>query len=173
MIFSSSDGLVCVNILPAAKKIIEDETSSRYPNETGGILIGIYDENLSLATIHSATGPMEDSEHGATTFKRGVKGINEKITFAQKNTSTNLHYVGEWHSHPNNSPTPSGTDIKQMQVFAKNKQLGIKSPLLLIVGGRPAVELKWLFSLHRYKQKPLYLELLKGLKQTINTKNWF
>lgn len=161
MIFSSSNGSVCVNILPAAKKIIEDEVLLKHPHETGGILIGIYDENLRLATIHSATGPTEDSRHNAMAFERGIIGINEKITFAQKEILPNLHYVGEWHSHPNNSPTPSYTDLKQMQTFAKHKQLGIKAPLLLIVGGQPWAKLEWLFSLHTYKREPLYLELLK------------
>lgn len=161
MIFCSSNGSVCVNILPAALKIIEDEVASQHPRETGGILIGVYDENLRLATIYSATGPTEDSRNDATTFERGIKGINEKIALSQKQISSNLHYVGEWHSHPNSPPTPSHTDVKQMQTFAKKKQFGIKSPLLLIVGGRPQTKLKWLFSLHTYKKEPRYLEPLK------------
>jgi len=160
MIFSSSDGAVCVNILPTAKKIIENEILLHFPQETGGILIGEYDVNLRLATVYLAIGPTEDSQHNATTFERGVKGINAKIAQAQKRILPTLHYIGEWHSHPNNRPIPSNPDIKQMQTFAKNKHLGIKSPLLLIVGGRPQIKLEWLFSLHIYKKKPLLLELL-------------
>jgi len=161
MVFSSSDGLVCVNILPTAQEIIEKEILLRHPRETGGILIGIYDENLRLATIHFAAGPTEDSQHGAFNFDRGVKGIKEQIAVAKKQISENVHYLGEWHSHPNNRAIPSNMDLKQMQTFAKNKQLGIKSPLLLIVGGLPKEKLEWLFSLHSYKKEPLYLAPFK------------
>jgi integrative and conjugative element protein (TIGR02256 family) len=161
MIFCSSNGSVCANLLPTAREIIEIEIASKYPRETGGILIGLYDANRHLATIHIATGPTEDSRNNSMTFERGVKGIDEKIFFAQKEISPNLHYVGEWHSHPDSSPLPSYTDLKQMQTFAKNGQLGIKSPLLLIVGGKPQKKLEWVFSLHKYKKAPLFLEPLK------------
>jgi len=160
MTFSSSNGSVCVTVLPKARKVIENEMASQYPRETGGILIGAYDSNLRLATVYLATGPTEDSHHNATTFERGVKGIKEIIALINIEISPKLHYIGEWHSHPNNRPNPSHADLKQMQIFAKNKQFGIKSPLLLIVGGRPNVEFEWLFSLHIYQKKPLYLELL-------------
>ncbi|MBS1520689.1 MAG: Mov34/MPN/PAD-1 family protein [Bacteroidetes bacterium] len=161
MVFSSSDGLICVNILPDAISEIKKEILVHYPNETGGVLIGKYDENLRLATIYLATESPKDSEYGATAFKRGVNDIVNNITLAQKKLSTELHYVGEWHSHPNNSPAASPTDLKQMQIFAKTNQLGISVPLLLIVGGKPPLGLDWQFSLHRYKKKPSLLLPLK------------
>lgn len=161
MVFSSSDGLICVNILPDAISEIRKEILEHYPNETGGVLIGKYDENLRLATIYLATGSPKDSEHGATSFKRGVNEIVDNIALAQKRISAGLHYVGEWHIHPNNSPTASLADLKQMQIFAKTNQLGIRVPLLLIVGGKPPIGLEWQFSLHRYKKKPSLLFPLK------------
>jgi integrative and conjugative element protein (TIGR02256 family) len=157
MIFSSSDGFNCVDVLSDAQAAIEKEVVSHHPYETGGVLIGKYDENLRLATVYLATGPTIDSEHKPTTFKRGIEGIKDQITFAQQNISPKLHYIGEWHSHPNNKPYPSYTDLKQMQIFAKNRQFGIKSPLLLIVGGNPPSKLDWLFSLNSYKKEPLFL----------------
>ena len=160
MIFCSEDGLVCVNLLFEAREAIEKEMLLHHPYETGGILIGKYDENLRLATVYLATASTKDSKHHSTTFRRGTNGIMEAIKHAQMHLSPELHYVGEWHSHPNSSPTASYIDLNQMQIFAKRSQLGIRTPLLLIVGGSPPKKLSWSFRLHRYKKLPLFLSLL-------------
>lgn len=160
MVFSSQNGQVCVNLSHDAIVTIESGVSSFYPYETGGILIGRYDANFKLATIVKATCSSFDSEHTLFSFKRGVGNILDIIANVQKNISTELHYVGEWHSHPNNLPKPSSTDISQMQLFAKENLCKITSPLLLIVGGSPSNGLLWEFSLHKPKIKPIYLSVI-------------
>lgn len=84
MVFSSLDGSVCVLVLPEAQMLIEKEVKLRHPYETGGILIGKYDENLRLATVYTATRPPKDSKHNPTTFQRGIGGLNDEIKLAQK-----------------------------------------------------------------------------------------
>jgi integrative and conjugative element protein (TIGR02256 family) len=158
MICSSPDGSICIQLKSEAKRIIEQDIAKFHPYETGGILIGAYNENLKLATIYSATSSSIDSKHGYTSFDRGTDNILESIEKVKISILASLHYLGEWHSHPNNSPKPSGQDLKQMQKFAKNKLHGIRSPLLLIVGGIPMQNLLWQFSLHRHKKSTIYFD---------------
>ena len=40
----------------------------------------------------------------------------------------NQYYLGEWHYHPNSSPTPSRSDIEQMLSLSHDKKL-------IILGG--------------------------------------
>jgi integrative and conjugative element protein (TIGR02256 family) len=158
MIFSSQDGRLCIEILLHAQQIITEEVAKHHPYETGGILIGKYDENLKLAAVYTATKANNSSIHRFMSFERSPRGIGEEIKRAQEKISSDLHYIGEWHTHPDNRAIPSCSDLQQMQVFAKNRQLGIKSPLLLIVGGSLKTGLIWGFSLHRHRKKPLYFK---------------
>ena len=43
-------------------------------------------------------------------------------------------YVGEWHTHPDNEPTPSTTDIRALEEIANHHKVKIKNPILLIMG---------------------------------------
>ena len=160
MVFSSDNGFQCVILLSEAQHTIKNEISMHHPNETGGILIGKYDDNLKVAIVYLATRSSFDSIHKAASFQRSSTDILSNINVAKELYSSSLHYLGEWHSHPNNNFNPSQTDLKQMQSFAKIKQLGISAPLLLIVGGSHSRGLEWQFSLHRFKKPTIYLSTL-------------
>lgn len=45
-----------------------------------------------------------------------------------------LHFVGDWHTHPQAIPNPSSVDIRSMiECFNKSKH-GLKAFLIIIVG---------------------------------------
>lgn len=103
--------------------------------ETGGILLGFYSADLKRAEISRAIGPTSDSSSGQTWFVRGIKGLNRllhKLWILRKD-----YYLGEWHYHPNASPTPSNVDISQLEAIAKSKKHSCPEPVLVIVGGDP------------------------------------
>lgn len=100
--------------------------------ETGGILVGSYDESLGLALIHQASGPPVDSKRGFFGFSRGRKGANEWLASLWKQGS---YYLGEWHLHPAASPRPSATDLRALAQIARDPNYSCSSPLLLVVGG--------------------------------------
>ncbi len=102
--------------------------------ETGGILIGNYNENLSVALVKIASGPPVDSIHSYTWFKRGTKGL-QRLLF--KVWDKKEYYLGEWHFHPNSSATPSSVDKAQMKEIAFNISYHCPEPILLIIGGTP------------------------------------
>lgn len=45
-----------------------------------------------------------------------------------------LHYVGDWHTHPERIPKPSSTDINSMQDSFRRSKHNLDSFILMIVG---------------------------------------
>ncbi len=102
------------------------------PNEFGGFLIGHYSNNQTQLNITDTILP---NKYKATPylFERDTIGIEDKLkNFYSQNPQK--YYVGEWHTHPNNLPIPSSTDIKAINVIANHKDVSIKNPVMLIVG---------------------------------------
>lgn len=161
LLFCSNDGRQCLELSPEAVAVIQEQAHLKHPHETGGILLGYYSSNLRLATVVVATPPPLGSKHGPATFERGTKGLRKLLADAKKQRPA-LHYLGEWHTHPASSPRPSGTDLWQMQDSAQRKLYGAKSPLLLIVGGKPREGLRLQASAHQVGRKPTYLNLYEG-----------
>lgn len=112
------------------------------PYETGGIIIGRYSNDSLTAHISEISNSPDDSVKQRSFFNRGIKGLQKKLDMLWEN---NYYYLGEWHYHPNSSPTPSGSDIKQMISLSKNKKLNYPEPILIIIGGNKE---RWLQSVN-------------------------
>jgi len=102
-----------------------------YPNETGGILIGQYNDNMT-AEIVTIAGPSKDSRSWKTRFNRGTKGINKLLA---EYWAQGLYYLGEWHFHPNGTPSPSGIDNNTMKSISNNSKYNCPEPIAIIVSG--------------------------------------
>ena len=100
--------------------------------ETGGILIGSYSIDLSLAHVEEATSPPKDSRFGKNWFLRGTDGLEELLR-NRWDKESRAHYLGEWHFHTRNVPSPSPQDKKQMREVARSGQYDCAEPILLIV----------------------------------------
>jgi integrative and conjugative element protein (TIGR02256 family) len=80
-----------------------------WQREAGGLLFARIDEKRII--VEEATGP----RHGdwRSRFSFGISRVR-----AQKEIDTRyplgLHYIGDWHSHPEPIPTPSGRDERTM-----------------------------------------------------------
>ncbi|WP_416383787.1 Mov34/MPN/PAD-1 family protein [Pseudomonas aeruginosa] len=108
-------------------------------HETGGILIGKYSSDGSVALISEITSHPKDSISSSVTFQRGTIGLRELLT---ARWDEGFHYVGEWHYHPGGSPEPSGPDMHTMRSIATNSKYSCREPILIILGGRPPREVK-------------------------------
>ena len=157
LLFCSSEGLVCADISLVALEEIKNHIKHHHPFETGGVLIGQYDENCRLAKVHHATKPPPDSRHTYNSFFRGIKGLKETIR-QSFHEGEQCYYIGDWHSHPSNSASPSKVDLIQMQHFARTREFGTITPLLLIVGGSHDTSYDFYVSVHYKAKKPLTLK---------------
>jgi len=101
--------------------------------ETGGILIGSYVENNTVADIKFCTGPTSDSKQWKTRFIRGKKGLLKLLNdyWIQKKQ----YYIGDWHYHPTLKAFPSQQDYSEIIKISKFEKLKCPEPILLIVAG--------------------------------------
>jgi hypothetical protein len=108
----------------------------RLPNETGGSLIGSFDMHRRVIYIVDTLPSPPDSKELPTGYIRGHEGLREREEEIKKVTGGNLHYVGEWHSHPQgHGCNPSDNyDVKLFNWITEKMMLDGFLPLMLIVG---------------------------------------
>lgn len=111
---------------------LRDMRTKGFPNETGGVLLGYYDFNISAVVVVAGLPPPLDSKSSPGSFERGVAGLTEAVAEASRRTAGVVGYIGEWHSHPpGHSASPSRDDLVQLVHLA----LGMADD------GLPAVQL--------------------------------
>ena len=143
-VFRSEDKNYTIIIYETALTKIILECEKHMNLESGGILIGNYSKDSSIAYIKDSYSP-KDSKHYSNTFLRGTIGINNIL---DKKWDEGEYYLGEWHHHPNSSSKSSRLDDIQMIKFSNNKKLNCRDPILLIIGGNPS---NWSLNLYVYK----------------------
>jgi len=114
------------------------------PNETGGVLIGVFDfVHHVIHVVHQIPAP-PDSQKQPTVYIRGSEGLKDEFARLQKETLNTLTYVGEWHSHPEgNACRPSSIDVEAAVWLSDQVRLGGAPGLMLIVGDGD--DLCWVF----------------------------
>lgn len=100
--------------------------------ETGGVLVGRYEEDDRVARVLGFSTPTPDSRRAPTGFTRGTAGLSGWL---RELWSQDAYYLGEWHLHPSAAPVPSPTDIASLRAIARDPAYQCSSPLLLILGG--------------------------------------
>lgn len=102
------------------------------PLETGGLLVGRYNELHDTAVVTGVWGPPTDSVRTRTSFRRGIRGLQRQLNSLW---GSGEYYLGEWHYHPDGSGQPSNTDMGQMVRIAKSLRYNTPEPILIVVGG--------------------------------------
>lgn len=109
---------------------IAEKGNSFYPNEIGGFLIGYYSSDLKTLHITDFLLPKK-YKNNSYLFERSIDGIVS--VFKRIFHKMKHYYVGEWHTHPNGSTMYSTTDLNAMINIAKNDNVVIENPILLIL----------------------------------------
>lgn len=105
------------------------------PNETGGILVGSFDLARNILHILAALPAPEDSEQSPTYFVRGARDLRPLMDTLAANSAGQLHYVGEWHSHPDGAAArPSSDDEGVFSYLSDNIGPG-GSPYAMMICG--------------------------------------
>lgn len=130
-----------------------DIAMKHYPKEFGGLLIGYYAEDYKICYIENTILPNK-YKSSRYSFERGKIGLKEKLTELY-NEKPRLIYVGEWHSHPDGLPIPSGTDFNAMKEIAESDEVLIQNPVLLILGITKE-QYKYKFFIHHNKNLKEY-----------------
>lgn len=132
--WAANNGEYLLEISLDAWCFLEAECSKADGREIGGILIGYYSDDHSIAIITESSPPPQDSTYGYNWFRRGVAGLRSLLAHRWQNTGRRTYYVGEWHYHPAVQVIPSGEDFSQMQEINSSSNYQSKEPIMLIIG---------------------------------------
>lgn len=102
-------------------------------DEKGGILLGPVSkkEHQVLVCRASLTGGSDTSKRAF--FRRDKRTAQQIIQYEFYNSGGKNTYLGEWHTHPSNSATPSSQDIRMIKRQFTTNEMNVDFILLFIV----------------------------------------
>lgn len=107
---------------------------AHYPKEFGGILVGEYSADFRQLNITDSVLPQTKTFKAThTLFERNSKGMEKELKKLYRENPPK-YYIGEWHTHPDNLPFPSVTDLQAMRSIVNYPRVEIKNPVLMIIG---------------------------------------
>jgi integrative and conjugative element protein (TIGR02256 family) len=84
--------------------------------------------------VETVTVPSVDDRRSRFTFFRARKPTQAAINAAWKASGGTQNYLGEWHTHPEDHPTPSWVDRRDWQRIAREARFEQDALFFLIVG---------------------------------------
>jgi integrative and conjugative element protein (TIGR02256 family) len=103
--------------------------------ETGGMLLGTFDDATGVVNVDRVAGPPPDSFLSETYFQHGTVGVQECVAAEQTRSRRLSGFIGFWHSHPCGEALPSTTDEQGMASIV-GPDGGRQRALMMIFGGR-------------------------------------
>lgn len=104
-----------------------------YQHESGGILMGrIYEHEKII--IEQLSTPSSEDKSGRYFFERNVKKAQRIVNQAWEESGGEIRYLGEWHTHPEATPSPSSVDRELLIGMLKDTKMEIDFLFLVIVG---------------------------------------
>lgn len=117
---------------PVAKIFDSYKQTKKDQNESGGILLGKVYKDLII--IDSISEPSNEDCSGRYYFVRNVQKAQRIIEEAWKESNGERIYLGEWHTHPEDTPTPSNDDKKLLSNMLKDSTMEIDFLFMVIIG---------------------------------------
>jgi integrative and conjugative element protein (TIGR02256 family) len=115
-----------VKVLQSYKQIEKSQ------HESGGILLGKVYKDLII--VDEVSLPSKEDKSGRFFFERNVKKAQSIIENAWKESNGERIYLGEWHTHPEDTPTPSNDDKKLLSNMLKDSDIEIDFLFMVIIG---------------------------------------
>lgn len=109
----------------------------RFPNETGGVLLGSFDLARKIVYIVDALPSPPDSEEWPTLYIRGRKGLRHAVGVVQEKTHGMLEYIGEWHSHPSGVRVAASCDDANVFSWLTELMQADGLPAVMMIVGDP------------------------------------
>jgi len=100
--------------------------------EAGGSLFARIEQQL--ITIEAVTGPRPTDQRTRYSYSPDRLAEQREIEAFYKH---DLHYVGDWHTHPEKIPVPSGTDERTMASRVLESKHQLRGFVFAIVGNGP------------------------------------
>jgi len=122
---------------------VKHRQQGRIKTEIGGQLFAQFVKNE--VRVIRATGPNTTDRRGWAWFRPDQRIQNVEIKRLFEN---GLHFVGDWHTHPERKPSPSSWDLESMEDCFKKSRHQLRAFVMVIVGQAMFPEGLWV-SIHR------------------------
>ena len=110
------------------------EQQKLWSKEAGGVLIGKELKDTDHYIITAASTPTRHDKRSRFSFTRSMESAQPLIDRKWEESGGIENYIGEWHTHPESKPTPSGIDQALIrQVVSDNSSPFPK--VFLVIGG--------------------------------------
>lgn len=110
--------------------------------ETGGMLLGSFDDAIGVVYVDKVSGPPPDSYLSETYFQHGIEGTSERVHAEVERTASACGFVGFWHSHPYGPAQPSKTDRQGMASIVAPDGTTRRALMMILGGAAPTWE-RW------------------------------
>lgn len=133
-------GDIEVEIMPAAvSAMLAHRQKSLFSREAGGQMFATLSANRWR--IEAATGPRNGDRRSRFHFWPDRKAEQEEINrFYERG----LEFVGDWHTHPEDVPRPSSSDLTSVGNVVRESRHALPGILMCIVGRREPPDGLWL-----------------------------
>lgn len=115
---------------PAVVGDLLSEAWRAWPNETGGVLLGISGARGSV--VRAVIGPGPAAEHARMSFLPDTDWQRAEVARLWT-TAPELEYLGDWHTHPGGSPGLSALDRKTLRSIAEYPDARQPRPVMLVL----------------------------------------
>ena len=133
-IFQKTDGGKLEIGLSALLKMLKFRQNTCWKREAGGVLIGRYIRDSLDVVVDDVTVPMRGDVRRRCSFFRNRNRHQRAIDQAWRESDGTSHYLGEWHTHPEETPTASPTDQIDWQQHLQQDIFSGDSLFFIIVG---------------------------------------
>ncbi len=120
----------------AVKVFAANIQGARNSPERGGILLGRKLKDKEDYVFDQVSEPAPGDKAGASFFKRQSEHHQSLVNGAWAESQGACNYLGEWHTHYENTPSPSSIDIKSWKKLMKGVRAPFPFIFFVIVGAR-------------------------------------
>jgi len=120
---------------PVVQHLEAHRQITKHHREAGGQLFATFAGGDVV--IREATGPRRTDQRTRTSYCADRKAEQREIL---EHHQRGLHYVGDWHTHPSEQPTPSQLDYLSIQESVRKSNHDLEAFVLIVVGTLPLLE---------------------------------
>lgn len=134
MTFSRSNGgMLRIGTEPLSTMHSYRQDGPRRP-ESGGVLLGRIMRPTPDLIVDQVTVPTPSDKRSRYNFWRSERPTQKAIEKAWTGSGGEQNYLGEWHTHPEDFPSPSHVDLQNWDRVARTALFEQDALVFLIVG---------------------------------------
>lgn len=100
-------------------KILSVQSTHTFKREIGGILIGVFDAKYGCIRLTDMSFPQSGDQQSRFRFNRKSDGHQELMDHLWEKSNHTKAYLGEWHTHDQNTPILSMVDRRTWKRISK------------------------------------------------------